>query len=129
MKRFKHILVVYADSAGDDDALLQATDLAVRNSAQLTLVEVLTESQQESSNQLLEHQERLRDLMSPAEILGVPVATKVLRGVPHVEIVQQVIRGKHDLVIMADEQPAGLRSLFSGMDSRRVLRKCPCPMA
>ncbi len=40
MKRFKNILVVFGDSVGDDDTLIQAANLAKRNDARLTVVEV-----------------------------------------------------------------------------------------
>ena len=40
MKRFKNILGVYNDAVGDDNALTQATALAKRNDARLTVIEV-----------------------------------------------------------------------------------------
>ena len=39
MNRFKNILAVYNDAVGDDDALAQATALAKRNDARLTVID------------------------------------------------------------------------------------------
>ena len=40
MNRFKNILAVYNDTVGDDGALAQATAMAKRNDARLTVIEV-----------------------------------------------------------------------------------------
>ena len=40
MNRFKNILAVYNDAVGDDGALAQATAMAKRNDARLTVIEV-----------------------------------------------------------------------------------------
>ena len=44
MKRFKNILAVYNNAVGDDDALTQATALAERNDARLTVIEVVKDA-------------------------------------------------------------------------------------
>lgn len=44
MRRFKNILAVYSDVVGDDNALTQATALAERNDARLTVIEVVKDA-------------------------------------------------------------------------------------
>lgn len=52
----------------------------------------------------------------------------MLSGTPFIEVIREVIPGKHDLVIKSAEGKGVLfGSLFGEMDVR-LIRKCPCPV-
>jgi len=183
MRRFKNILVVL-DSRSDNRALLdQARDLAQRNQAEITLldiVEVTPSSQtmplsRSSAVKALERQvsilEEISFVTQPSstpdsdartiierpfdkndqeigilEIIlqeekrslerfvselveaGIRVKSKILNGVPFINIIQEVLRNEHDLVMTtADGSGAGKAPLF-GSTSMHLMRKCPCPV-
>ena len=44
------------------------------------------------------------------------------------EIVRQVLRGQHDLVMIPAETSNAIRDVFLGSTPMHVLRKCPCPV-
>ena len=127
MKRFKNILVVYNDMVGDEDVLIQAIALAERNKARLTLIEV-AKNASTSANQLAERRKRLCRVGSSIDRHGLVVETICRSGKPFLEIIRQVLRGQHDLVIMAAEGGGGLKNLFFGGTSMHLMRKCPCPV-
>lgn len=51
----------------------------------------------------------------------------MLIGTVFLEIIREVLRHGHDLVIKTPENPAWLDRLF-GSDDMHLLRKCPCPV-
>jgi hypothetical protein len=57
----------------------------------------------------------------------IEIQTKVLIGVPFLEIVREVLRSGHDLVIKTPETQDWLDRFF-GSDDMHLLRKCPCPI-
>jgi nucleotide-binding universal stress UspA family protein len=127
MKRFKHILAVYNNTVGDDDVLTQATALAERNDARLTLIEVLRDAASSPAQQA-EQQKRLSRIGTSIAQGGIEIETTVCAGRPFLEIVQRVLRENCDLVIMAAEGGGGFRNLFFGSTSMHLMRKCPCPV-
>ena len=125
MERFKNILVVSDDVVGDDDTLVQATALAKRNNAHLTVVEVIKDLTLPSSF-ITEREKHLHRLTATIQQEGIPLNTIVLRGRPFLEVTRQVLRENHDLVMVTAESEMGLKSLFFGETSLHLLRKCPC---
>ncbi len=125
MKRFKNILVVFAGVVGDAETLAQATTLAKRNNAQLTVVEVVKDLDLPSID-IAEKGKLLQRLCASIRQEGIPLDTVILRGTPFLEIIRQVLREKHDLVMMTAEGDVGYRSLFFGSTSFHLMRKCPC---
>ena len=125
MKRFKNILVVFTGVVGDDDTLAQATTLAKRNNARLTVVEVIKDLDLPSIA-ITEKGKLLQRLTASIRQEGIALDTIMLRGTPFLEIIRQVIREKHDLVLMTAEGDVGYRSLFFGGTSFHLMRKCPC---
>jgi nucleotide-binding universal stress UspA family protein len=59
---------------------------------------------------------------------GTTLDTVVLTGTPFLEIIRQVLRKKHDLVVMTADSEAGYGDLFFGSTSMHLMRKCPCPV-
>jgi len=140
MQRFKNILLVLNPETEGTAALDKAVRLARQNGARLTLFSVLNEppgipSNSESVAQHLqasaaaERREWLRGLMKPLQEEGFDVVIHVVVGIPFLEIIRQVLREQHDLVITtAEEKKKGIRARLFGTISMHLMRKCPCPV-
>lgn len=128
MKRFKKILVVYDDDVGGDDTLGQGVALARANGARLTIVKALRESQS-FAGRIDESEKRLQRVTAGIKHVGVAsVAAKVLVGVPFLEIIREVLREDHDLVIASAEGGRVIKDLFFGSTATHLMRKSPCPV-
>ena len=66
--------------------------------------------------------------MRPSSKAGVRAGARVLSGKPFLEIIREVLREKHDLVIMTAEGDEGLKTRLFGSTSLHLMRKCPCPV-
>ncbi len=141
MKRFKNILLVYDRRVANETTITRATELARRNEARLTFVEVIEDlpgdlrllvsggSRKSLEEAFLEErEERLRRMAVSIEQAGVAVETKVLVGTPFLEIVREVMRNERDLVILSAEGRGGLKNLLFGSTSMHLMRKCPTPV-
>jgi nucleotide-binding universal stress UspA family protein len=141
MKRFKKILLVSREGTGERATLARAVDLAKRNRAHLTLVEVVEEPPRElrmlvtamppadlQKLVIKERKERLEAIVAPLVEDGVRAAATVLYGTPFLEIIRHVVRKKHDLVILTAEGRGGVKDRLFGSTSLHLMRKCPCPV-
>jgi nucleotide-binding universal stress UspA family protein len=139
MKRFKNILCVAGPDEASSQALARAVTLAKNNQAALTLIDVAPRitagigmpdggpvSTRLQSALLAERGESLKSLIEPYR-QRLDIQSKVLMGTPFLEIIREVMRNGHDLVIKAPEQWDWLDRLF-GSDDMHLLRKCPCPV-
>jgi len=139
MKRFKKILCVVNTDLKDSSALEQAVKLAENNQASLTVVEVMNELfpdpnlleralrlEDIQAKLVIEHREKLNDLVSPWG-KKIQIQTKILIGIPFLEIIYEVLRSGHDLVFKKAESGGLLNRVF-GSDDMHLLRKCPCPV-
>jgi universal stress protein E len=72
------------------------------------------------------HTQGLETLVDPYR-KRIEIQTKVLLGVPFLEIIREVLRNGHDLVIRIPETWDWRDRLF-GSDDMHLLRKCPCPV-
>lgn len=59
---------------------------------------------------------------------GIEVTGRVLSGRPYLEIIRQVLREGHDLVMVMAEGKGGLRQALFGSTTMHLMRKCPCPV-
>jgi len=59
---------------------------------------------------------------------GVDANPRVVVGTPFLEVIRQVLRDKHDLVILAAEGRGGIKERLFGSTSMHLMRKCPCPV-
>ncbi|MCP4645716.1 MAG: universal stress protein, partial [bacterium] len=73
-------------------------------------------------------QERLETMVAGTREAGVEVFTRVLVGVPFIEIIRQVLRGDHDIVIKDPDTVASGGRVTVGSTAMHLLRKCPCPV-
>jgi len=141
MKRFKNILLFAGSEGWKDAALEQALTLVKRNKAKLKIVDVIEDLPREirvriTVKSALETQElvinkrknTLEQLIKPMRKDGVYVCAKVLIGTPFLEIIREVLRDKHDLVIKTARGKGGLKEILFGSTAMHLMRKCPCPV-
>jgi nucleotide-binding universal stress UspA family protein len=139
MKRFKNILYVVEPGEACKPALARAVTLAENNQAGLTVVDVTARitagigmpeggpiSADLQAAMVREHAQGLESLIVPYRT-RIEIQTKVLIGAPFLEIIREVLRHGHDLVIKIPETRDWLDRLF-GSDDMHLLRKCPCPV-
>lgn len=138
MARFENILVVGAD---DSAALARAARLARSFHARLTFVEVVQPPSKrwrhvslggtriDLQDVLLQDaHRRLEQAAASMAAEGLGIKTKVLVGTPFLEVIRDVIRHGHDLVMMAAERGGGIKQRLLGSTSMHLVRKCPCPV-
>lgn len=139
MHRFKNILCYVGGPSDPQPGLTEATELAVRNGATLTVLDVLPESTEgpwltvpgKPDLEQLVVTSRLRDLeelTAPIAARGVRVRTAADIGSPFVEITRRVLADGHDLVIKTAQ---GLESRMGGLlgtTALHLMRKCPSPV-
>lgn len=120
-------------------ALAQAVLLAQSNHAQLTVVGVTERvsagigmapggpiSADIQEAMVSAHEQSLDALLTPYRA-QVALHIKILIGVPFLEIIHEVLRGGHDLVIKTAQHHDWLNRVLATEDMR-LLRKCPCPV-
>lgn len=74
---------------------------------------------------------RLRALdrvVESARERGLSVTTKFVRGQAWVELIREVERARHDVVIIGTRNAGVLRRLLFGSTAMRLLHNCPCPV-
>lgn len=139
MQRFKDILCVATSGSIDHVALERAVALADNNRARLTVVEVVNEIPR--NTKLIAHAQSLDELQAKIvaghrqglEKLVAPwrgnieIQTKVLIGIPFLEIIREVIHSGHDLVVKIADS-GGLLDRVFGSNDMHLLRECPCPV-
>ena len=141
MKRFKNILFFSIPGVAQEDAIYSATSLAKQNNARLTVMSVVktpptiqeitvaeAERMELLSNAMKKRQEQLEDLITPLDTDGIDIQIKVEVGIEFVEVVREVLRERHDIVVMAPDHTSGVLSRLFGSTSMHLMRKCPCPV-
>lgn len=139
MKGFQNILCVVQSGEASKTVLERAVTLAENNQASLAVVALaervrvsggLPEAGSAAAGvqQALVSAEAqaLESLIEPFRE-RIDISTKVLIGVPFLQIVREVLSQGHDLVVKAPENPEWLDRLL-GSDDMHLLRKCPCPV-
>ncbi len=139
MKRLSKILLIADAGAESSTALKRALALARNNQASLTLVDVVESTpvgmgeaipavtpEELTEIAVAEKRERLRRIVENCRSNGVEARPKVLVGKAFIEIVRQVLRDGHDLVIKRADSSVSLKNLFFGSTDMRLMRKCPC---
>lgn len=136
MLRFKNILVQITSDEGPQHALGRATKVARKSGAALALVagveefpwytRLLAPGSAELSTLMAQRSaESLEGFAEPIRAEGINVRTHMLRGRLSLEVVREVLRGGHDLVVKDAEPRGGV--LFPSRDMD-LLRTCPCPV-
>ncbi|MBN2318875.1 MAG: universal stress protein [Acidobacteria bacterium] len=141
MQRFKNILLIAGGDDWERTSLKRAVDLAKNNGARLTVVDVVKEvprgmqrlitSMHLVDIQKLVVEERLTDIKQHIKAVlpkGIRVAAKVLVGKPFLEIIREVLKNKHDLVMKTAQGEGRLKEVIFGSTAMHLFRKCPCPV-
>ncbi|MCF6282657.1 MAG: universal stress protein [Candidatus Polarisedimenticolaceae bacterium] len=141
MNRFKNILLVCNFDVKQHMAVDRAVSLAKQNEACLTVFTVINELPADARmditimppQELLElvindRRKNLNALAADMGQQGVDARVLLVTGTPFLEIIRQVLRDKHDLVILAAEGKGGLKERLFGSTSMHLMRKCPCPV-
>jgi nucleotide-binding universal stress UspA family protein len=140
MKRFKNILFLQGKNEAKTP-LLRALNLAQRNRAKLKVVDVFETLPEKIDSQLREKygldlkavtqrelEERIKRLVPTDRRKASRLTVLPLFGIPFIEIIREVARGKHDLVITGTEESGGLKQRLFGSTTMHLMRKCPCPV-
>lgn len=139
MRRFKNILFV-TNNATDEVSITRAAELAVRNGARLTLLDVVDKIPTwagKRSDRLKWEKIHQADMEGRAERLEraaklyqdrITIDTKVLEGKKFLETIRQVLKQGHDLVVKDTSIDAGLMQRVFATEDMHLLRKCPCPI-
>jgi universal stress protein E len=123
-----------------ESLLARARWLAARSGGRLTYLAALNERSQPWHLLDPEHHGRvlrsvrdaaslvLRELVEADRKLGIDARAFLAPGKGSEELVQQVLRDRHDLVLVGSRDESGLRRAVFGRTSLRLLRLCPCPV-
>lgn len=141
MRNFKRILVHVDVMASSHPALDRAVELARHVDAELKIVHVPAEFSRRTRLSISEDLQarlialRAERLQAIASNLGtgagrsLAITTEVMTGRPAIEIVRDVLRHGHDVLLKShgslSERARG--PLFDALDMQ-LLRKCPCPV-
>ncbi|MEA2115818.1 MAG: universal stress protein [Thermodesulfobacteriota bacterium] len=141
MKRFKNILLVYDGRESGQSTLARAIDLATRNQARLTVIQVISQIPRDYRllntslffDEIMENAVREHTLLLEKHIALFPetgrIQLKVVAGREFIEIIKEVLRNNHDLVIKTVHGMGGTTSdMLFGSTAMHLLRKCPCPV-
>lgn len=137
MKRFKRILCEAGIGEVRTRVLKCAVDLALKNQAELTVIDIIepwakasgqreTERQRESIK--LARQKRLELALVPfRKRMAIDACSVNVTSMPFLALVREVLSGEHDLVIRESENPDWIDCIL-GSDDMQLLRVCPCPV-
>ncbi len=136
MHGFKKILVLVDDDSPSAGAMRRVTELAKRSGAALKLITViepfpwytrllLPESDEFQRARTEQTSERLSSLATSLSRKEPEITTTVASGRPPLEVIREVLRSGHDLVIKVAEPDHGI--VFGSTDMR-LLRNCPAPV-
>jgi nucleotide-binding universal stress UspA family protein len=139
MDRFNRILCVVTSLKSSKAALERAVTLAENNQARLTAVAVARPvsvgmgmpdggpiSADLQAAMVSDCAQKLESAIAPY-LSRVEIKTKVLVGVQFTEIIREVLRNQHDLLVKPCESLEWLDQIF-GSEDMHLLRKCPCPV-
>jgi nucleotide-binding universal stress UspA family protein len=141
LERFKNILLVVNSQIKNPAAMSCAFSLAKNNSAKLKIIDLVKETSSyqpilpESAKNINLHgllveekREHVERLLRPFQKEGVETSIKILTGTPFLEIIREVIRKDHDLVIVTPEGKSEFKDMLFGTTTMHLMRKCPCPV-
>ena len=140
MKRFKNILLVYNGRESEQSTLARAIDLATRNQARLTVIQVISQIPRDYRmlitslffDEIMENAVREHTLLLEKHIALFPetgmIQLKVVAGREFIEIIKEVLRNNHDLVIKTVRGMGGTIDMLFDSTAMHLLRKCPCPV-
>ncbi len=137
MKIFKKILVYASSETGKYHALRRAEKLAASSGARLKVVDVVADipllhSRFNPPPWILpsaiadRKKEVIEKQVAKAKQAGIKIEVEILFGKPFVEIIREVLRNGHQLVMKTVHQPGLLQ--LADSTAMELLRNCPCPV-
>jgi len=121
-----------------EDAIERALWLAKLNSSRLLFIysldvcaktqRLIQESSESESTVMNQAKEVLEMLVERARQEGVAAEFRVEFGKSWVNIIRQVLRNAHDLVIVGTRHAGQVKNFLKGGTGIKLLRKCPCPV-
>ena len=69
----------------------------------------------------------LQKFVAAIQQAGIQATSKTLFGIPFIEIIKEVLRNHHDLV-MVTADGGGVKESIFGNTTMHLMRKCPCPV-
>lgn len=142
MKRFRNILVATCKVTSNDAlsmALDRAAALAESNQASLKVIDVLEElpgdvsklyksvSRPKLRKKLIEYRLSILDeLVARLRETGMQVEIKVLVGTPFIEIIREIMRDRHDLLIKPATDSGSHKTILFTSTDMHLIRECPC---
>src|SRR6185437_746367 len=69
-----------------------------------------------------------RGLVQQTRDQGIEAVDKLALGSGWLELVRQVLRDHHDLVLIGTRDRTGLKRMLFGSTTVKVVRRCPCPV-
>jgi nucleotide-binding universal stress UspA family protein len=139
MAGFKNILLFVDSNTLCKEACERAITLTAEENARLTILNVIeavperlgSPAGQSPKNirdiGILERCEKLKELVLPKQA-NLQFEIDVVCGNPLAEVMQQVLRGRHDLVLVAEDTKPSLDQTSFGSTTLKLIRKCPCPV-
>ncbi len=139
MKRFTNILV-QVDTRADEQALLaRAAELAKSQGAALKIVDIVPEfswpvrlaatDYNEIRQAVIQQKETaVEGLAASLRKSGITVTAKVLSGKSSDQIISEVVRSNHDLVMKDAKGQFSQHPGAFGTTAMRLIRYCPCPV-
>jgi len=140
MKRFKNILLVYDGRKSGQSTIARAINLATRNQARLTVIQVIDQIPRAYRMRITslpadeimevavrEHTLLLENYIAPFSETA-EIRIRVVAGREFIEIIKEVLRNDHDLVIKTARGMGGTIEMMFGSTAMHLLRKCPCPL-
>jgi universal stress protein E len=70
----------------------------------------------------------LAELVRQAGLQGVAARARLVLGTAWLEIIRQVLRGRHDLIVVGTRDRTGLSRMLFGSTAIKLMRRCPCPV-
>lgn len=149
MRRFKNLLVGVDLSCGDRfvgeepslpnaEAIRRALWLAELNQARVTFFcaldispkaqSLLKETHGIESHVIDDAKQALAKIVNYARDQGVVAESKIVFGKSWLELIRQVLRNQHDMVVVGTRHQGTLERHFLGGTGVKLLRKCPCPV-
>jgi nucleotide-binding universal stress UspA family protein len=139
--RLKSILLVIRGNEEEEAAIRRAVHLASVSKSRLTALRVLRDLPSNtrgvgatvpvgSLKKVVAETARkdLERMLAPASKQGYQVQIRIARGTPFIKVIREVLRKKHDLVVLSASTKSALRSSLFGSMTMKLMRECPCPI-
>ena len=136
MRRFSNILLIVDERMDYSSVLQRGVRLARNNKATLTVCAIVDTVPDEMQMSVIaitprevldiavtEKRDWLDDTVKSAAADGVPIDAKVLVGKPFIEIIRQVLRNGHDLIIKGADVDSALREMLFSSTDIHLMRK------